>query len=354
LRLTSNAIRTRARELGFDLCGIAPALAFPELAFFKEWLDRGYAGTMGYLPRTARRRSDVRQVVPSARSVVVTGSIYSSGHAYSTERADATRGEVARYACSRDYHQVIGERLDALLAWMTSQHAEPFDARAYVDTGPVQERVYAQYAGLGWIGKNSCVINPELGSWLLLGAIICSLPLEPDSPSLDRCGTCSLCLEACPTGAFAAPHELDATKCLSYLTIEYRGSIPDTERAAIGNHIFGCDVCQEVCPWNAAPVNVADPSWSSREDLNLQSLIDLWRRTDDELAAYIGDTPMTRAGVKGLRRNLAVALGNSGTRDALEALEDTAAHPTVRDPIVAEHVEWSKRRLAGTIDSGRS
>ena len=256
--------------------------------------------------------SDVRNVVPSARSVIVTGTLYNSGQPYSTERTDATRGEVARYAWSRDYHHVIGERLDALLAWMTEQHPEPFDARAYVDTGPVQERVYAQYAGLGWIGKNTCVINPELGSWLLLGAIICSLPLEPDSPSLDRCGTCTLCLEACPTGAFAAPYELDATKCVSYLTIEYRGSIPEGQRAAIGNHIFGCDVCQEVCPWNASPVDVAGPSWTSREDLNLTGLIDLWRRTDEELAAFIGDTAMTRAGVKGLRRNIAVALGNSG------------------------------------------
>ena len=176
--------------------------------------------------------------------------------------------------------------------------------------------------GIGWIGKNTCVINPELGSWLLLGAIICSLPLEPDSPSLDQCGTCTLCLEACPTGAFAAPHELDATKCVSYLTIEYRGSIPEGQRAAIGNHIFGCDICQEVCPWNASPVNTADPAWSSRQDLNLAGLIDLWRRTDEELAEFIGDTAMTRAGVKGLRRNLAVALGNSGDRRALDALDD--------------------------------
>ncbi len=347
MHLTSNAIKDRARELGFDLCGIAPAGTFPELEFFKQWIDRGYAGTMGYLPRSAERRSDVRKVLPSARSVIVTGTLYNGGQPYSIERKDVTRGEVARYAWSRDYHDVIGERLDSLVAWMTERHPDPFDARAYVDTGPVQERVYAQYAGLGWIGKNTCVINPELGSWLLLGAIICSLPLEPDSPSLDRCGTCTLCLEACPTGAFAAPHELDATKCVSYLTIEYRGSIPEGQRAAIGNHIFGCDVCQEVCPWNAAPVHVADPSWSSREDLNLSSLIDLWRCTDEELAAFIGDTAMTRAGVKGLRRNIAVALGNSGDERALDALKDVSAvEGMASDPLIAEHLTWAMAKLA--------
>ena len=309
---------------------------------------------MGYLPRSARRRADVRNVIPSARSVIVTGTLYNSGHSYSTERTDATRAEVARYAWSRDYHQVIGERLDALLRWMESQQDEPFEARAYVDTGPVQERVYAQYAGLGWIGKNTCVINPELGSWLLLGAIICSLPLDTDSPSLDQCGTCTLCLEACPTGAFAAPHELDATKCISYLTIEYRGSIPETQRAAIGNHLFGCDVCQEVCPWNASPVNTADPTWSSRQDLNLAGLIDLWRRTDEELAEFVGDTAMTRAGVKGLRRNLAVALGNSGDCSALDVLDGSETDGTLSDPLVLEHVHWAKRKLADSTGRERS
>ena len=343
--LSSEAIKQRAREMGFDLCGIAPAEAYPELRFFKQWIARGYAGTMGYLPRSAERRSDVRNVMPSARTVVVTGTLYNAGQPYSTERDDPARGEVARYAWSRDYHHVIGERLETLLAWMRERHADPFDARVYVDTGPVQERVYAQYAGLGWIGKNTCIINPELGSWLLLGAIICSLPLEPDAPGVDRCGTCTLCLEACPTGAFAAPYELDATKCLSYLTIEYRGSIPEEHRERIGNHIFGCDICQEVCPWNAAPVQTIDPSWSSRADLNVQNLIDLWRRTDEELAAFIGDTAMTRAGVRGLRRNLAVALGNSGNASALEALSGDRSDETTRDAIVVEHAHWAKRQL---------
>jgi epoxyqueuosine reductase len=300
---------------------------------------------MGYLPRSAERRSDVRKVVPSAQTVIVTATVYNAGQPYSTQRNDATRGEVARYAWSRDYHHVLGERLDTLLNWMNEQHPEPFDARAYVDTGPVQEKVYAQYAGVGWIGKNTCVINPELGSWILLGVIVCSLPLEPDTPSLDQCGTCTLCLEACPTGAFVAPHELDATKCLSYLTIEYRGSIPEAQRAAVGNHIFGCDICQEVCPFNASPVNTTDASWSSRQELNLSSLIDLWRRSDAELAAYIGETPMTRTGVKGLRRNLAVALGNSGDDRAFETLDEAANEPTKSDPLVIEHVHWAKRRL---------
>ena len=211
----------------------------------------------------------------------------------------------------------------------------------------MQERVYAQYAGLGWIGKNTCVINPECGSWMLLGVIICSLPLDPDSPALDQCGTCTLCLDACPTGAFVEPHVLDATRCISYLTIEYRGSIPEAQRASMGNHLFGCDVCQEVCPWNGAPTSTSDPQWTSREDLNLSSLIDLWRRSDAELAEFIGETPMTRAGVRGLRRNVAVALGNSADQHALTTLDEAASSDDSReDPIVVEHIAWAKSKLS--------
>jgi epoxyqueuosine reductase len=345
--LTSAAVKARAREIGFDLCGVAPAESFPELSFFREWLDRGYAGTMTYLHRSADRRSDVRRVMPSARSVIVTGAVYNGGQSYSTERHDPRHGEVARYAWSEDYHHVLGGRLESLAAWMRESHDAPFEARAYVDTGPVQERLYAQYAGIGWIGKNTCLINPDAGSWLLLGAIICSLPLQPDAPSIDQCGTCTLCLEACPTGAFVEPHVLDATRCLSYLTIEYRGSIPDEHREPIGNHLFGCDICQEVCPWNGAPAVASDSSWSARADLNLASLIDLWHRADADLAALIEGTPLTRSGVAGLRRNLAVALGNSGDPAAIDALSDTAAG-SARDPLVAEHVDWAKRRLSAT------
>jgi epoxyqueuosine reductase len=347
--VTGAAIKAKAREIGFDLCGVAPAEAFPELAFLREWIDRGYAGTMGYLPRSAERRSDVRRVLPSARSVIMIGVVYNDGRQYSTERNDPSRGEVARYARSDDYHHLLGRRLDSLVAWMREKHPDPFEARAYVDTGPVQERVYAQYAGLGWIGKNTCLINPEVGSWILLGAIICSLPLETDAPALDQCGTCTLCLEACPTGAFVAPHVLDATRCISYLTIEYRASIPEEHREAIGNHIFGCDICQEVCPWNHAPVRSTDASWSSREDLNLPSLTDLWRRSDEELEEFIGSAPMTRVGVRGLRRNLAVALGNSGDKGALDALNEVpTGDGTAGDPLVVEHARWARAKLAAT------
>ena len=350
--LTTAAVKETARELGFDLCGVAPAKAFPELSFFKQWIENGYAGTMGYLPRSADRRADVRNVMPSARSVIVTGTFYSAGEPYSTERDDPRVGEVARYAWSQDYHHVLSERLDRLVEWMRERHPEPFDVRAFVDTGPVQERVYAMYAGLGWIGKNTCLINHERGSWLLLGGIVCSLPLAPDSPGLDQCGTCTLCIEACPTGAFAAPYELDARKCVSYLTIEYRGSIPLEHRDELGNHIFGCDVCQEVCPWNGSPVN-ADASWSARSDVNLQHLTELWKRSDEELAMFIGDTAMTRTGVRGLRRNLAVALGNSGNSRAAEVLSEDRSDETVSDPIVAEHVEWAKRKLTGNGNANK-
>jgi epoxyqueuosine reductase len=312
--LTAEGIKQQARALGFDLCGIAPVGAFPELSFLREWLDRGYAGHMGYLPRTAKIRADVRRIMPSARSVIMTGTVYNSALPYSTARGDPAVAEVARYACADDYHDVLARRLDALVAWMRDEHPGSlgtagapgkFEARAYVDTGPVQERVYAQYAGLGWIGKNACVINPAMGSWILLAEIICSLPLEPDQPSFDQCGTCTLCLDACPTQALVAPRVLDATKCVSYLTIEYRGKIPDEHREGIGNHLFGCDVCQEVCPWNAAAPH-ANAQWPSRPALSLLKLAELAETSDEELSGMIAGTPLMRAGVKSLRRNLEV------------------------------------------------
>src|SRR4051812_15082524 len=260
--LTAGAVKAKARQLGFDLCGIAPADSFPELTFLDEWLARGYAGEMAWMSRSADKRADVRNVVPGARSVIVTGTVYATT-AMESEYGDdptqplesghlrtPTRGQIARYARGDDYHDVLKPRLGALLDWMRSASPEPFDARAYVDTGPVQERVYAQYAGIGWIGKNSCLINAEHGSWLFLAEIITTLPLEADTQGLEQCGTCTKCLDACPTGALVEPGVLDSNRCISYLTIEARGPLAVEVLEPIGLHVYGCDVCQEVCPYN--------------------------------------------------------------------------------------------------------
>jgi epoxyqueuosine reductase len=319
--VNASDVKARAVQLGFDLCGIAPAADLPELGFLREWLDRGYGGTMTYLHRSARKRADVRRVVPSAQTVIVTGTLYNTDRPYSTECTERGRAGIARYAWGDDYHEVIGRRMEALLAWMRAQSPEPFEARAYVDTGPVQERVYARHAGIGWIGKNSCVINPEIGSWIFLSAIICSLPLEVDAPSLDQCGTCTLCIEACPTQAIVAPGVLDATRCISYLTIELKSDIPREHHGGVGSHVYGCDICQEVCPWNAAAPRSADPAWQPRAVWDRVDLLTLAHRTDDDLTAALRGSPMQRTGVRGLRRNLAVALKN-GKETADEDLAD--------------------------------
>jgi epoxyqueuosine reductase len=340
--VTSGEIKARAAELGFDLCGIAPVDAFRELGFLRRWLDHGYAGEMQYLERSADRRTDVRAIMPSARAVICLGTVYNTDRPYSTEVADNGAAMIARYAWGQDYHEVIEQRMNALLDWMRKRAGDGFDARAYVDTGPVQERVYAQYAGLGWIGRNTCVINPELGSWLFLSEIICSLPLDPDAPALDQCGTCRLCLDSCPTGAIVEPYVLDATRCLSYLTIELKGEIPINQRESVGRHAYGCDICQEVCPWNAQPSGPDDAGtpWLPRAVFDQTSIAALWRTPDQQLRAALKGSAMTRAGVRRLRRNVAVCAGATGDANALTALREVD-EPTCDDPMVAEHVHWA-------------
>jgi epoxyqueuosine reductase len=344
--LTTTDVKRQAAECGFDLCGVAPAADFPELHFLREWLARGFAGEMSYLQRTADRRADVRHVLPSARSVIALGTVYNVDRAYSTENADATRTTIARYAWGDDYHLVIQGRLDRLTAWMRDRAGGTFEARAYVDTGPVQERVYAQYAGLGWIGKNTCLINTAQGSWIFLAVIICNLELDADQPALDQCGTCTLCIDACPTGALVEPYVLDSNKCISYLTIELKGAIPVEHRDAIAEHAYGCDICQEVCPWNQTPAHSASPAWLPRAGLDAPRLLDLWRRRDDELRVMLKGSAMKRAGVRRLRRNLAVAIGNSGDSAAAIALQDSREE-TSADPLVAEHIAWALEKLGG-------
>jgi epoxyqueuosine reductase len=345
--ISSAGIKREAAAAGFDLCGIAPAADHVELRYLRDWLDRGYAGGMDYLRRSADRRADVRHVLPSARSVISLGTIYNTAHPYSADTLDPDRAAIARYAWGEDYHVVIKRRLDVLLERLRSTYGDGFEARAYVDTGPVQERVYAQYAGLGWIGKNTCLINPELGSWIFLSEIICNLDLEPDQPIFDQCGTCTLCLAACPTGALVEPGVLDSTRCLSYLTIENKDAILDEQRVLLGSHAYGCDICQDVCPYNntATTASSADQAWQPREGLAAPRLLDLWQRTDDELRALLKGSAMKRAGVRRLRRNLAVAIGNSGNPDAAAVLE-SHDEPLCRDPLVEDHIAWAVGRLA--------
>lgn len=350
--LTSSSITQQARALGFDLCGIAPAAALPELAALPEWLARGYAGEMRYLAHTAHTRGDIRRFLPGAQSVIVTGSIYFTGNPAPAHAAAADHVDVARYAWGEDYHRVITERLERLLAWMRETHGTAFEAKIFVDKHHVQERVYARHAGLGWIGKNACVINPELGSWFLLGGIACDLPLDADAPVTDQCGSCTLCMDACPTAAIVDAHVVDATKCISYLTIEVDGAIPEAARAGIGSHLFGCDVCQEVCPWNLAPLPSADAAWQPRGGRDGARAGDLWQRDDRALHDFVAGSAMTYQALSRLRRNLAVVIGNSGDPAAVDALARPGqavknAAPSADAPVVQEHVAWARGKTSG-------
>ncbi len=250
--------------------------------------------------------------MPTARTVIATATVYNTDRPYSTECADRGRAQIARYAWGDDYHDVIGARLDRSWHGCETPRRSRSRRRAYVDTGPVQERVYARHAGIGWIGKNTCVINPQLGSWIFLGEIICSLPLEVDAPSLDQCGTCTLCLEACPTAAIVAPGVLDSTRCISYLTIEHRGDLPPALHERIGTHVYGCDICQEVCPWNMTAPRSADRAWQPRAAWDGVNIAALAARGDDELAGALRGSAMQRAKTQGLRRNIQIALSNCG------------------------------------------
>lgn len=347
--LTAASIKQQALALGFEICGVAPATALPELAFLPEWLARGYAGDMIYLHKSAHARADIRNFLPSSRSVIVAGAIYNTEQGSGIGDQGSGTIQVARYARGQDYHLVLAERLEQLVAWMQGQSADPFETAIFVDKHHVQERVYAQHAGVGWIGKNSCVINPELGSYLFLCGIATSLVLEVDAPATDQCGACTLCIDSCPTGAIVDAHVLDATKCISYLTIEVDGPIPEHQRAMLGNHAYGCDICQEVCPYNLAPMITADPAWTATPR-DGASAAELWQRTDRELHQFVKGSAMTHLPLSGFRRNLATVIGNSGD-PALAVVLDRPGHGvknaahSANTPAVLDAVAWAKRRL---------
>ncbi len=354
----------QARAIGFDLCGVAALsidggeFSWPELERLPEWLARGYAGEMRYLENP--RRGSPHQAMPGARSVIVCALNYNTAQPHSTEAATATnreespKGWISRYAWGTDYHIVLGEKLEALVAGMREHFRDAFDARWYVDTGPIHERAAAREAGLGWLAKNTLLIHPELGSWMFLGVILTTLELAPsvkptEMPQPDLCGQCTLCIDACPTGALVEPYVLDARLCISYLTIELRGAIPENLREPAGRHVFGCDICQDVCPWNRKAPVTAEPGFAPRENLFAPELEWLASLTEEDFRGVFRDSPVKRTKWRGLVRNVCVALGNSGLQRGAPAhkritflLERLGA---ADDSLIAEHAQWALARL---------
>lgn len=301
-------LKRRALALGFDAVGIAPIEANPHAAELDHWLTAGYAGTMTYLHRQAAKRKDPRLIMPGARNAVVALTNYFHG---AVDSGSPPGARVAQYACSTDYHQIIGARLERLAA-VVADLSPGAITRTYVDAGPLPERDLAQRAGLGWIGKNTVLIHPTIGSFTFIGTVLTDADLAPDLPfDADRCGTCRACLDACPTDAFLSAHTLDARRCISYLTIERRGPFTTDEREQVGEWLFGCDVCQDVCPWNARFARpTTDAEFASRPDVAHPDIAGLTSLDETGFTARFADTALERAGVEGLRRNARAVLAN--------------------------------------------
>jgi epoxyqueuosine reductase len=334
--LSSETIKARARSLGFDACGITSADPAKYAAYFHAWAAEGKAGEMAWLTREPERRSDPRRVLPEARSIVVVGLNYWQSPA-------PGRGRIARYALGDDYHPILLEKLEQLAAELRSAGGE---AKIYVDTGPVLEKPLAERAGLGWQGKSTMLIHTRLGPWLLLGEILTSLELEPDAPQRDHCGSCSRCIEACPTGAITAPYQLDARRCIAYLTIELKGSIPEELRPLIGDRVYGCDECLDVCPWNRFAQTTRESRFLAEDDPGRTDLHALLEMTGPEFKRRFARSPILRVKRRGLLRNVCVVLGNIGTVDDLPALRRAEQH---EEPLVREHASWAVRQIEKRI-----
>jgi len=335
-------IKTRARELGLDVCGITSADPARHAAFFQQWSAEGKAGEMQWLTREPERRADPRAVLPGARSIIVAGLNY-------WQPQPQGRGRIARYALGEDYHHVLLQKLEALAAEITAEGAQ---AKVYVDTGPVLEKPLAERAGIGWQGKSTMLIHTKLGPWLFLGEIITTLELEPDAPQRDHCGSCSRCITACPTGAITAPYQLDARRCIAYLTIELKGSIPEELRPLIGDRVYGCDECLDVCPWNRFAQTTREARFLAKPDDDssgrdeLHALLEI---SQAEFKRRFARSPILRVKRRGLLRNVCVVLGNIGTADDLPALRRAEQH---EEPLVREHASWAMREIEKR--SGRS
>ncbi|MGD0224698.1 MAG: tRNA epoxyqueuosine(34) reductase QueG [Terriglobia bacterium] len=415
--LTKSTIKRRAFEVGFDLVGVAPPSALRDLEFLPGWVKQGFGGEMRYLADP--KREDPRKVLPSVKSIICAGLVYNTPLPYSTDVCDPgafvaisstqnavpedarPRAWISRYAWGKDYHDVMRSKVEQLRR-VVETLAPEVETRVFVDTGPIVERAFARLTGMGWMGKNTCLINEQKGSWFFLGVILTSLELELDLPAPDRCGSCTRCLEACPTGALVEPYVMDASRCISYFNIELRGAIPEEFRTAIGRNVFGCDICQDVCPWNRRPLSVvsgplhvdtsrdehssagsalvraatttlsefqpmqvevkareAHPEHSSEYEIGPQlstiepfslfnpTLENLASITEEDFRRIFARSPIKRAKYRGWLRNLCVVMGNSGDRQFIPWLEAAADNP---DPVVREHAACALRRLQGGVE----
>lgn len=341
-RVSGHLVRELAAECGFALAGVAAAGPAPDFGRYRDWLDRGLAGEMRYLTdHRAKIRSHPEALLPGVRSVISVGMLYNGPEPNSTEFSDPERAWISRYAWGEDYHAKIRAKLEELACKLLK--TEKFVWRACVDTAPLLERSFARQAGLGWIGKNTCLINQEMGSWFFLAELLTTLEIAPDSPPPDRCGTCTRCIDACPTAAIVpaagGEYELDARLCISYFTIELRSSIPAPQRAAVGHHIFGCDICQDVCPWNRRAPQSAQPA---RPELFAPPLEKLAALSEAEFRQMFRTTPVSRAKYSGFLRNVVLAMGNSGLQKFRAPLLRLVGSP---DAVVCEQAQWALQQL---------
>jgi epoxyqueuosine reductase len=330
-------IKAEAQRLGFELVGISPVKLPPHEESFAEWLRQGFSGEMEYMKRTEEMRRDPHRLVPWAVSIISVGMNYHAPFPRPVATPDP-KGWISRYAWGDDYHRMMQNKLESLLDTIRRMCNGAVEGKAFVDSGPVLEREFAGIAGVGWIGKNTHLISPQRGSWFFLGELFVSLRLDYDRAIRDRCGKCDLCLKACPTRAFVGPYVLDARRCISYLTIELKGFIPRYLRPLLGNHIFGCDICQEVCPYNTSARPTTETAYAPREGLYAPDLIPFLSLDEAEFRRTFRGSPILRAKRKGFLRNVAVALGNSKSREAvpalIRALDDEEA-------LVRGHVAWA-------------